>query len=78
MTSATNGIENKAFNLNWAFSNNSTVSTDGGNGLIYNLVAGNGNTAAPAAYFMLNLTDAATSAIAKRKSAGRKADPGRL
>lgn len=66
MTSATNGIENKAFNLNWAFSNNSTVSTDGGNGLIYNLVAGNGNTAAPAAYFMLNLTDAATSAIAKQ------------
>lgn len=66
MTSATNGVENKTFNLNWAFSNNSTVSTDGGNGLIYNLVAGNGNTAAPAAYFMLNLTDAATSAIAKQ------------
>ena len=29
MTSATNGAENKTFNLNWAFSNNSTVSTDG-------------------------------------------------
>ena len=66
MTSATNGVENKTFNLDWGFSNNSTVSTDGGNGLIYNLVAGNGNTAAPAAYFMLNLTDAATSAIAKQ------------
>ena len=34
MTSATNGAENKTFNLNWAFSNNSTVSTDGGNGMI--------------------------------------------
>ena len=66
MASKVNGQVNSGYNLIWQFSNNATLADEAGNGLIYNLAAGYGNTAAPTASFMLNLTDTATSAIAKQ------------
>lgn len=66
MGSKVNGQANSGYNLIWQFSNNATLADEAGNGLIYNLAAGYGNTAAPTASFMLNLTDPGTSAIAKQ------------
>ncbi len=66
MGSRVNGQANSGYNLIWKFSNNATLADEAGNGLIYNLTAGYGNTAAPTASFMLNLTDPGTSAIAKQ------------
>lgn len=66
MGSKVNGQANSGYNLIWQFSNNATLADEAGNGLIYNLSAGYGNTAAPTASFMLNLTDPGTSAIAKQ------------
>ena len=66
MGSKVNGQVNSGYNLIWQFSNNATLADEAGNGLIYNLAAGYGNTAAPTASFMLNLTDLGTSAIAKQ------------
>ncbi|MCM1232604.1 MAG: hypothetical protein NC489_20965 [Ruminococcus flavefaciens] len=66
MGSKVNGQVNSGYNLIWQFSNSATLADEAGNGLIYNLAAGYGNTAAPTASFMLNLTDLGTSAIAKQ------------
>lgn len=66
LASKVNGQVNNGYNLNWQFSNNPTLDNVYGNGLVSDLSAGYGLTNAPTASFMINVTDLATSAIAKQ------------